>query len=203
MEAYSDNKNDYGSNIRLSRCHCVFNIVYYTYILIISLFFSQILAVIQFIVSIAAATENNQSVGGYKSASFAAIWSMFLIIGFAVFAQRIVHNNNKNDAIWVGFLIGASGMLCQLCLMLAAVFFTLGEAATTLGYKTAPADKAFGSFSLFNFIMYFIWTSILATSREAITESAEGSKEVEEEGEGEVAEDEEVQNDDENGDEQI
>ncbi len=161
---------------------------------------------IQFIVSIAAAAQNEQNTGGYHSASFAAIWFMFIIIGFAIFAQRIVHNNNKNDAIWVGFLIGSAGMLSQLCLMLAAVFFTLGEAATTLGYKTAPADKAFASFSLFNFIIYFIWTAILVTSRDAITDSAEGAKDVEDEGEGEgeVADDGEVQNDDdENGDEQI
>ena len=159
---------------------------------------------IQFIVSIAAAAANEQNNGGYSSATFAAIWSMFMIVGFAIFAQRLVHNNNKNDAMWVGFLIGSAGMLSQLCLMLAAVFFTLGEAATTLGYKTAPADKAFGSFSLFNFIIYFIWTAILVTSRDAISNSAEGAKDDEEEGEAEVAEDGEVQNeDDENADEQI
>lgn len=90
------------------------------------------LGLVQVIVSIAVAASNNQNKGGLKSATFAAIWSMFIVVYFIYQGYTIVMSN-KNDPLLVGFMIGVAAMLAELCFMLAAVFFTLGEDASSKG----------------------------------------------------------------------
>jgi hypothetical protein len=88
--------------------------------------------VVQCIVSIAVAATNAKT-GGYKSASFAAIWSMFLVIGFTTVGGQIVFGG-KSSELLVGFMIGVAFMLCELFFVLMVAFFILGSEATHNGY---------------------------------------------------------------------
>jgi hypothetical protein len=94
----------------------------------------QIFAVVQVIVSIAVAAANNNADGGYTSASFAALWSMFLTVGFTFASSRIVFNQ-KSTELLVGFMIGMAFMLAELFFVLMCVFFILGSEADTNNYS--------------------------------------------------------------------
>lgn len=91
---------------------------------------------VQVIVSIAVAAANSNSDGGYKSASFAAIWSMFLVIAFTGLGAKVVFGG-KSSELLVGFLIGVAAMLTELFFVLMVTFFVLGQNATVnnLGEK--------------------------------------------------------------------
>lgn len=91
----------------------------------------------QVIVSIAVAATNSKGTGGYKSASFAAIWSMFLVIGFTTVGGQIVFGG-KSTELLVGFMIGVAFMMCELFFVLMVAFFILGSEATHNGYGTSP-----------------------------------------------------------------
>ena len=71
--------------------------------------------------------------GGYKSASFAAIWTMFLVIIFVYQSAQLVFRNQASK-VQVGFLIGSGAMLSELMFVLMCVFFVLGTEANTNGY---------------------------------------------------------------------
>ena len=71
--------------------------------------------------------------GGYKSATFAAIWAMFLVIIQTVLGAQIVFYG-RATALQVGFLIGVSAMLCQLFFVLMVIFLVLSTEATTSNY---------------------------------------------------------------------
>ena len=86
--------------------------------------------IIQFIMSIYVAHVNSHYVGGMKSLSFAAIWSMFLSMGFGALGAKIVFSG-KSLELLVGFMIGVASMLAQLFFMLAVIFFALGTEAAT------------------------------------------------------------------------
>lgn len=89
----------------------------------------------QVIVSIAVAAANTKAqVGGHSSASFAAIWSMFMAIIFAGLGGYVVLSG-KSSELLVGFLIGVASMMAELFFVLMAFFFTLGEIATTNNYS--------------------------------------------------------------------
>jgi hypothetical protein len=93
-----------------------------------------IFAVVQVIVSIAVAAANTKAMlGGHNSATFAAIWSMFLAIGFAVLGARIVFTGRSSELL-VGFMIGVATMMTELFFVLMVFFFALGEQATTGNY---------------------------------------------------------------------
>jgi len=127
-----------------------------------------IFAVVQVIVSIAVAAANSSTEsGGYKSASFAAIWSMFLVIMFTGLGAKIVFGG-RSSALLVGFLLGAAAMLTELFFVLMVMFFVLGQNANTNGYATAPSDTAYAAFSLLNMVIYFVWAIILAVHRNTI-----------------------------------
>jgi hypothetical protein len=122
---------------------------------------------VQVIVSIAVAAANNTAIGGLKSATFAAIWSMFLVIVFTVVGAQIVFGGRSSELL-VGFMIGTAAMLTELFFVLMVVFFVLGENATTAGYSTAPSNKAYAVFSLLNMIIYFVWAIILTVHRKSV-----------------------------------
>lgn len=88
----------------------------------------QVLSVVQVIVSIAVGAVNTQNVGGYNSATFAAIWTMFLVIIFAAIGGRIVFGGKASELL-VGFMIGIASMLAQLFFMLCCIFLGLGAEA--------------------------------------------------------------------------
>lgn len=137
------------------------------------------------------------SKSGLKSASFAAIWSMFLVIIGAYLGYRIAMHPGKNSPMVVGMLIGYSATLVQLFFFLSVTFFSFGTWAKETGSAAHAADNGYGSFSLFNFIVYFIWTYMLWTNRQSLGDSsnAQNHQEEEEGAEGEdVEEDEEDPN---------
>lgn len=89
---------------------------------------------IQFAISVAVAQINSTAVGGYRSATFAAIWAMFLVIIFAYIGAK-VSLKGSSTRLQVGFLIGAASMLSELFFLLMCYFFVLGNEAKTLGYS--------------------------------------------------------------------
>ncbi|RYG63325.1 hypothetical protein EON64_16150 [archaeon] len=119
------------------------------------------------IVSIAVAAANSNATGGLKSASFAAIWSMFLVIAFAIVGAQIVFGGRSSELL-VGFMIGTAAMLTELFFVLMVIFFVMGENASTNNYKTAPSNKAYAVFSLLNMIIYFVWAIILTVHRKSV-----------------------------------
>lgn len=121
----------------------------------------------QVIVAIYTAHKNSIVPLGYKSASFAAIWSMFLTILLTIHGRKVAYAGEASP-LSVGFLIGMSAMLCQLYFVLMCVFFVLAAEANHLKLDTAEADNAFGAFSFLNMIIYFVWTIILVVHRSSI-----------------------------------
>lgn len=71
--------------------------------------------------------------GGYPSATFAAIWSMFLCILFMIHGAQIVFGSVSSE-LGVGFMIGVAAMMTQLFFVLMCVFFVLATEAKTAGY---------------------------------------------------------------------
>ncbi len=98
--------------------------------------FIQVFVVAQIIVSITVATENSKiiSTGGYQSGSFAAIWSMFMVIGFSLVSGRIILFGGRQPEMMIGFLIAFAFMLSELLFVLAVAFYILGAEATNQGY---------------------------------------------------------------------
>ena len=89
---------------------------------------------IQFAVSVAVAKINSTVEGGYNSATFAALWAMFLVIIFAYIGAK-VSLKGSSTRLQVGFLIGAASMLSQLFFLLMCYFFVLGNEAKILNYS--------------------------------------------------------------------
>lgn len=83
---------------------------------------------IQCLVAIICAAFNSQTPNGYKSASFAAIWDMFILIGFVRAAYSIVFHNKSSELV-VGCMMGMAYMLSQLFFVLMVVFFIFGGEA--------------------------------------------------------------------------
>jgi uncharacterized membrane protein len=127
-----------------------------------------VFAVVQVIVSIAVAAANDLSKTGYRSAAFAAIWSMFLVVSFVTLGGTIVFGGKASELL-IGFQIGVAAMLTELFFVLMVIFFILGEKAKLNGKKEAPSDQAYAAFSLINMIIYFVWTIILIVHRRTVT----------------------------------
>ena len=69
------------------------------------------------------------------SASFAAMWSMFLVLMFTVHGYQIVFGAQSTE-IGVGYMIGVAAMMTQLFFVLMCVFFVLSTDAKNAGYGT-------------------------------------------------------------------
>lgn len=87
----------------------------------------------QCIVSIAVAVKQ-KSVGGLPSATFAAIWSMFICILFTIHGAQIVFGGISSE-LGVGFMIGVAAMMTQLFFVLMCVFFVLSTEAKAMNYR--------------------------------------------------------------------
>jgi hypothetical protein len=97
-----------------------------------SIFRFQFFGLIQCIVSIIVAAKQ-KGIGGYPSATFAAIWSMFLCILFMIHGAQIVFGSVSSE-LGVGFMIGVAAMMTQLFFVLMCVFFVLATEAKSAGY---------------------------------------------------------------------
>jgi hypothetical protein len=85
-------------------------------------YISVILAFIQIITSISTAVINGKTVGGYKSAGFTSIWTLFLCLFYEYLTHTVIFKGRHDDLV-VGFTIGLSGMLCQLFFMVSCHLF--------------------------------------------------------------------------------
>lgn len=74
-----------------------------------------------------------KTIGGYPSATFAAIWSMFLCMLFTLHGAQIVFGGVSSE-LGVGFMIGVASMMTQLFFVLMCVFFVLSTEAKKGGY---------------------------------------------------------------------
>lgn len=83
--------------------------------------------------SCAVVDKNHHTLGGNAGASFAAIWSCFLVIAFAAVSSLVIRNGQAS-AIVVGFLLGSSAMLSQLFFVLMCYFLTIGTSAAHKNY---------------------------------------------------------------------
>jgi len=132
-------------------------------------FLPQVFTFIQVIVSIAVAAQNDptKQEGGLAGASFAAIWSMIMVLMFTVHGAQIVFGAQSTE-IGVGYMIGVAAMMVQLFFVLMCIFFVLGTEAKRDGYVAYQSDAAFGTFCLLNMIIYLIWAIILSVHRRAV-----------------------------------
>ena len=136
---------------------------------------------IQCLVAIICAAFNSQTPNGYKSASFAAIWNMFIIMGFCRVSYSVVFHS-KSSEILVGAMMGISIMLAQLFFVLMVVFFIFGSEADVNNPTVAPSDNAYGAFSFFNMLAYFAWSILLTMHRHSVINSETNDKNVIEDG---------------------
>ena len=132
-----------------------------------------VLTVIQLIVASATAAANANTPNGYKSASFAAVWGLFLVLLFQYMTAYIIFRQ-KSSALFVGFTIGMGFMTSELFFMLMCVFFLIGTEAETYNPAAVDSDKAYGSFAFFNMILYFIWSLLLLNHRADVITSETG-----------------------------
>ena len=92
----------------------------------------QFFGLIQCIVSIVVAVKQ-KTIGGLPSATFAAIWSMFLCMLFTIHGAQIVFGGASSE-LGVGFMIGVASMMTQLFFVLMCTFFVLSTEAKKQGY---------------------------------------------------------------------
>lgn len=90
---------------------------------------------------------------------------MLIQVFFVVVGSREVFRGHATQ-LAAGFLMGTSAMLSELFFVLMCVFFTYGQVAANAGVDSAQADKAMGSFCLFNFIMYAVFAIIVSVHRD-------------------------------------
>ena len=74
-----------------------------------------------------------KTIGGLPSATFAAIWSMFLCMLFTIHGAQIVFGGASSE-LGVGFMIGVASMMTQLFFVLMCTFFVLSTEAKKQGY---------------------------------------------------------------------
>lgn len=66
---------------------------------------------------------------------------MFMAIAFAILGCYVVVVNGRSTPLLIGFLIGVSAMMSELFFVLMAIFFTLGEIATTNHYSESDCSN--------------------------------------------------------------
>jgi hypothetical protein len=94
-------------------------------------------ALAQVIVSIIAAQDNSKpkSEGGYHSATFAAVWSQWMVIAHTYYSGVIAFGVKRTE-LTIGFMVGFSVMFSELLFVLAVAFLILGDEAKNKGYGT-------------------------------------------------------------------
>lgn len=96
----------------------------------------QFFSLMDVIVSLVCAGFNAETTGGSKGLSFAAIWSSFIVIAYAIIGSIAVYSANGANLFTVGNLIGMGAMLSQLFFVLMWVFFYLGQKSAEEGLGT-------------------------------------------------------------------
>lgn len=94
------------------------------------------------------AYANNSYRFGHKSAVFAAIWSMLLVLGFTVVGSTVVFGSQKLTELQLGFFIGTSAMLMELFFVLTVIFYIIGINASANNQSKRSRSEQFDSIRL-------------------------------------------------------
>ena len=115
------------------------------------------------ICSLAAAVKlDNDDKGPDRGAAFVAVWSMLLVICFAIGGTLVLRKYRSNMSF--GFFLGTSAMMSQMMFMNFAIFAGLvdeEEGATS-------ANMAMSAFSFFLWVILTIFTAVLVYDRSHI-----------------------------------
>ncbi|GMH83513.1 hypothetical protein TL16_g09624 [Triparma laevis f. inornata] len=130
------------------------------------------LAVTDMIVACATASTNDDAGrAGSRGGAFAAIWSMFMIIGYVSSGTYILRKHKTASAI--GFLLGMSFMISQLFFVLFVMFASFATTASEIDQEitdehatsSVTSDRWFAAFSFFIFLVTAIFGVVLGKFR--------------------------------------
>jgi len=115
-------------------------------------------------VIIACATAGMNDSGRHKShgGAFAAVWSMFVVVGLVAGGTYILRRHRTPSAI--GVLLGGSFMTSQLYFLLLIMFASYASRGTAA--KTA--DRWFAACAFFIFLFTMLFVLVLAKFRHEI-----------------------------------
>uniref|UniRef100_A0A7S2CT56 MARVEL domain-containing protein n=1 Tax=Florenciella parvula TaxID=236787 RepID=A0A7S2CT56_9STRA len=128
---------------------------------------SVVIAFADVITSLSVASGNDSLRHGSKGAGFAAIWSMFMVIGISVYAYYALTKWCTPFAI--GYLIGALLMMSQMFLTLFCVFVGLARAAEDTDDQLNSDNGAMAFFSFVLFVVYGVFGGLVFKHRGAVT----------------------------------
>lgn len=143
-------------------------------------FSSMFLVVIGLVIACVAAAYMGGT-GIDQAFSFAAIWTMLILIIFSVFGSFIV--NRFPTAIAFGFLLGSIFVLCNQMLILFAVFVdeSSGNIRSNITQQRSDAKGSFAALSFFIFVLYAIVGTLLVVFRAELIVNDQVSLQVDEE----------------------
>ncbi|GMH89059.1 hypothetical protein TrST_g11167 [Triparma strigata] len=130
------------------------------------------LAVTDVIVACATASTNDDAGrAGSRGGAFAAIWSMFMIIGYVVSGTYILRKHKTASA--TGFLLGMSFMISQLFFVLFVMFASFASTAAEIdatitdehATSSVTSDRWFAAFAFFIFLVTAIFGVVLGKFR--------------------------------------
>lgn len=136
-------------------------------------------AAVDCLVAIVTASNNDSSANGSHAASFASVWTLFMVLAVSVSGTIILRRYHTPLA--VGTLLGMTTMMSQFMFVLFAVFLALAEYADT--NALARNDRAMAVFAFFLFLLYGLFSFVLGRYRTTVMNSPGVSSQKEVDGE--------------------
>ncbi|CAM9918213.1 unnamed protein product [Sphacelaria rigidula] len=121
-------------------------------------------AAVDCLVAIVTASNNDSSASGSHAASFASVWTLFMVVAVSVTGTIILRKYHTPLA--VGTLLGMTTMMSQFMFVLFAVFLALAEYADTSGLSSN--DRAMAVFAFFLFLLYGLFSFVLGRYRTTV-----------------------------------
>ncbi|CAM9326661.1 unnamed protein product [Ascophyllum nodosum] len=121
-------------------------------------------AAVDVLVAIITASRNDSSASGSHAASFASVWTLFMVLAVSVAGTVIL--KKYHTPLAVGTLLGLTTMMSQFMFVLFAVFLALAEYAET--GELARNDRALAVFSFFLFLLYSLFSFVLGRYRTTV-----------------------------------
>lgn len=149
-------------------------------IIAVAWFSSMFLVIIGLVIACVASAYMDGS-GIDQAVSFAAVWTMLILILFSIFGSFIVKKHAT--PIGIGFLLGSIFILCNQMLILFAVFVDKSSTSITTS-NTEQRTDARGSFAAISFFIFILYASVgtlLAVFRADVFSNAEASLQPDEE----------------------
>ncbi|CBJ49273.1 conserved unknown protein [Ectocarpus siliculosus] len=123
-----------------------------------------IFAAVDVLVALINASTNDSSANGSHAASFASVWTLFMVLGVSVAGTVIL--KKYHTPLAVGTLLGLTTMMSQFMFVLFAVFLALAEYADEPGLATG--DRTMAVFSFFLFLLYGLFSFVLGRYRTTV-----------------------------------